>query len=442
MQKFIVRGGKKLRGITQVSGSKNMALKALVASCLTSDEVVIHNIPLISDVFIMKEIIEELGGVISISGHTATIKMERFKKNEISLDKAALIRTSSMFVAPLLARMHAAVIPNPGGCRIGARPIDRTIDGLKRIGVNIDYHSEDGFFHANAEKGLLGTHYVFEKNTHTGTETLILAAVMAKGETVLENAAAEPEVDELIVLLSQMGAKVARTSQRTIVIQGVSKLNGAEFTVSPDRNEIVTLAIAAVITGGDVLIKGATQEALFEFLRALDKAGGGHEETKQGIRFFYNKSLLATNVITSSYPGFMTDWQAPWAVLMTQANGVSTIHEAVYESRFGYVSQLRKMGAKIELFNPTVENPRKFYNFNLADDSENNFHAIQIYGPQTLHNAVVAISDLRAGATLVLGALAAKGETAIFGIEHLDRGYEKFEKRLKILGADIQRVYE
>ncbi|MBI3092817.1 MAG: UDP-N-acetylglucosamine 1-carboxyvinyltransferase [Candidatus Levybacteria bacterium] len=439
MEKFIINGGKKLTGAVSVSGAKNVALKALVAACLTEEKLIIHNIPLISDFFVMVDIIKELGGEVSIKDHTATVQLKRFKKDKISLDKAAEIRTSSMFLAPLLARTGGAIIPNPGGCRIGARPIDRIIKGLREMGVDIVYNNSDGYFHAST-KQLEGTKYRFEKNSHTGTETLILAGVLAKGRTILENAAQEPEVDELISLLNLMGAKIKRVGPRTIVINGVENLCGVEFSISPDRNEIVTFAIAAIITEGDIFIKDIKTQNLRTFLAKLKAAGAGFEEKNGGLRFYYIGNLTKTDIVTSAYPGFMTDWQGPWAVLMAKANGTSTIHETVYENRFGYVSELKKMGAKITFFNPQIKNRKEVYNFNLEDDTGKYFHGAKIYGSTPLHNGVLTISDLRAGATLVLAALAARGQSIIFGVEHLDRGYENFDKRLRHLGADIKRV--
>lgn len=443
MNKLIINGGKKLKGKIKVSGSKNVALKTLVAACLTDEEVVINNIPLISDFFVMSEIIKDLGGKISIKGHEARIKVSSISKNRIPLDKATEVRTSSMFIVPLLVRLGQALIPNPGGCRIGARPIDRTIEGLKKMGVDILYDSDDGYFH-NKVKKLTATSYVFSKNTHTGTETLILAAVLARGRTILENTAAEPEVDELINLLNLMGAKIKRgfAPPRSIVIDGVDKLHGANFTIGPDRNEIVTFAIAAISTGGEIFIVGAKKNGLTSFLDKLYDAGGGFEEKANGISFFAKGKVSSIDVTTSCYPGFMTDWQGPWAVLMTRAEGQSIIHETIYENRFSYVKELLKMGAKIDFFNPKVDNPEKFYNFNWEDNKPEDFHAIKIHGPTKLHDAVVNISDLRAGATLVLAALRPFGESIIYGVEHLDRGYEDFDGRLKSLGASIKRMME
>lgn len=436
MQKFVIKGGNRLSGMTKISGAKNVALKALVAACLTDEEVVIHNAPLISDVTVMVEIIKELGGEVTIDDHTIRVCVKTFKTDKITLDQASHIRTSAMFMAPLLLRNKRAVIPNPGGCRIGARPIDRTVDGLAQMGAEIDYKSEDGYFHATAEN-LHGVTYRFDKNTHTGTETLIIAAVLAKGKTRLENAAEEPEIDELIALLNDMGGKVKRTEKRVIEIEGVNRLHGATMTILPDRNEIVTFAIAALITKGDIFIQGIKREGIVEFLEKLGEIGGGYEIKENGIRFFSKGQINATSVTTAPYPGFMTDWQAPWAVLMTQAHGESLIHEAVFSNRFGYVSELKKMGAKIRFVSPAVEDPASFYNFNLEDEA--GAHAIVIIGPTQLHDAIVSISDLRAGASLVLAALAAKGETVIHGVNLIDRGYEQFDERLKILGAQIRR---
>lgn len=438
MEKFIVHGGKQLKGTVSVSGAKNVVLKAMVAACLTDEEVIIKNVPLISDFYVMAEIIKDLGGDVHIEDHSVTIRLKEIINTEISLDKAAEVRTSSLFLAPLLARKGMAIIPNPGGCRIGARPIDRTIEGLKKMGAVIRYMSGDGYFHAKTS-GLKGISYEFEKNTHTGTETIILAAVLGNGRTVLENAAEEPEIDELIVLLNTMGADVIRTAPRTITINGVKRLHGATYAVNPDRNEIVTFAIASIITGGDILVKGAVEAGLEAFIEVLKSAGGEIDIRNDGIRFFYKGELLATDVTTRPYPGFMTDWLGPWAVLMTKAKGSSIVHETIYENRFGYVHELKKMGAHIELFNPEVDNPKTFYNFNIDDDRQEYFHAAKISGPTHLHNAVLTVSDLRAGATLVLAALVASGESIIFGIERLDRGYERFDERLRGLSVDIKR---
>jgi UDP-N-acetylglucosamine 1-carboxyvinyltransferase len=328
------------------------------------------------------------------------------------------------------------------GDNIGSRPMDRTINGLKQMGATIDYKHEDRTYHATRQDRLQGIRYRFDKNTHTGTETLIIAATLAEGKTILENAAQEPEIDELIAMLNSMGAKVTRVEPRTIEIEGVEKLHGTTTTIMPDRNEIVTFAIAAIATKGDVFVKGASRSGLVEFLQELDTVGSGYEVKDDGIRFYYRGELRPSDITTRPYPGFMTDWQQPWAVLMTQANGISSIHETVFESRFTYVDELKKMGAKITMFNPPVENPDKVYNFNIEDEKEDTYHAVNIHGPVQLHDAVVKMSDLRAGATLVIAALIAEGESTIFGIDKIDRGYENFADRLVNLGAEIKRVRE
>lgn len=442
MEKLIINGGKRLMGTISVSGAKNVALKTLVAACLTDEEVIIENIPLISDFMVMVNIIRSLGGTVRIKGHTAYIQVKALKLKRIPLEEAAKIRTSAMLMAPLLARLHKAIIPNPGGCRIGARPIDRTIEGLKTMGFDTLYNSEDGYFYIKSNGRVPdGTiRYHFEKSTHTGTETLVMAAVFLRKKTILENAAEEPEIDELITFLNQMGAKIERIKKRTIIINGVEKLKKARFKIGLDRNEIVTFATGAIATRGDVFIRDADTVDLSSFLQKLKDAGAGYEKRKNGIRFYYKGRLKSVDVETSVYPGFMTDWQGPWSILMTQADGVATIHETVYENRFGYVKELKKMGADVSLFNPRIDKPSEIYNFNLRDDSTDYYHGLKVYGPAKLHNAVVEISDLRAGATLVLAALLAPLSSTIFGVEHLDRGYEKFEERLKSLGARIKRI--
>jgi len=437
MEKLIINGGIKLKGETSVSGAKNVVLKALVAACLTDETVVIENIPFISDLMIMVDIIRHLGGEVRFGDHLLTVRMKDIKTDTIDLEAAAEIRTSFMFLAPLLGRKKSAIIPNPGGCRIGARPIDRIVNGLKKMNVSIKYISLDGYFHAKTT-GLVGAKYTFPKNTHTGTETLILSAVLAKGKTILENAAQEPEIDELISFLNKMGAKIKRVKDRTIVVEGVEKLHGAKLKIGYDRNEVVTLAVAAILTEGDVFIKGIKRNGISEFLDQLEEIGGGFEEKSDGIRFFYKGQIKQSKVVTAPYPSFMTDWQGPWAVLMTKAKGGSIIHETVYENRFSYVDELKKMGGKFEFFNPKVKNAKKFYNFN--SDSDGKYHALKIKGSTELHNGVVSVSDLRAGATLVLAALSVKGESVILGLEHLDRGYEQLDLRLKKLGANIERV--
>ncbi len=435
-------GGVPLSGTIAVGGAKNVALKVLVASLLTDEELIIHNIPLLRDVFYMLDVLQSLGVSYTLDGHTLHIKNGTIKNTTVPLEVGARLRTSSMVLGPMLARFKEAKIPNPGGCRLGARPIDRHIDALTKMGATITYHSEDGYFHAHAS-ALKGAVVSFPKNTHTGTETLILASVLARGTTILGNAAEEIEIDELITLLNTMGADIKRTKPREIIIHGVTHLHGVEYTVKPDRNEEVTFALAGAITGGSVVVKNSQRQYLSAFIKKFTDVGGVCTAIDdQTTRYAISGTPRATDIMTKPHPGFMTDWQAPWAVFMTQAHGISTIHETVFESRFSYVSELKKMGAQIEFFDPPVDNPEKFYNFNWGDRVSGYHQGIKITGPSKLHNAVLEIHDLRAGATLILAALVAKGESYIHGVEQVDRGYENIEGRLQKLGANIVRTKE
>lgn len=442
MKKYIIKGGNKLSGTISVTGAKNVVTKAIVAAALTSEEVIIENVPLISDLDVAISVAEGLGATVEVVDHMLKIRYEEIKNIEIPLEAGAKSRTAAMFLGPLLIRKGEAIVPNPGGCRLGARPIDRHIEGLEKMGAAIDYLSDDGYFHAKSEK-LKGANYTFEKNTHTGTETLILAAVLAEGATVLENAAEEPEVDDLMNLLNQMGGNVKRTGARTITIEGVASLHGTTYKIMPDRNEAVTFAIMGALTGGEVWIKNANMGDLASFLVKFEEAGGAWEEKDDSVRFYIKDKIKATDMVTGPHPAFMTDWQGPWSVLATQAEGESTIHETVYENRFAYVSELKKMGAKLDFYNPTVANPREFYNFNFEDEEQKyKNQGLKINGPTKLHNAVLDIADLRAGATLVIACLIAKGASIVYGFEHIERGYEAFDTRIRSLGASIVAIPE
>lgn len=443
MDTLTITGGTSLQGEVTLGGAKNVALKLLVASLLTEEKLVIENVPEIRDVQLMIEVLMSLGVKISRNGSTVSAQNGHTNQSQVPLDIGARLRTSSMVIGPLLARYGEAMIPNPGGCRIGARPIDRHIRALRNMGAEINYRSEDGYFYASAPKGLKGISYNFFKNSHTGTETIILAAVLAKGKTIIKGAAEEVEIDELITFLNSMGAKVRRSAPQEIVIEGVTSLHGAQHRIMPDRNEEVTFAIAAAITGGSIIVNGSQRQHLSAFLTAFTKAGGIYEEIGPlRTRYSRGADLKAVDIETKPHPGFMTDWQAPWAVFMTQANGTATIHETVFENRFGYAEELKKMGAQIVPHDPPVTDPEKFYNFNWEDHTPGDHHAIRVNGPTKLHNAILMMNDLRAGATLVLAALAAEGQSVLHGVEHIDRGYEKIEERLTKLGAIIERNKE
>ena len=443
MDTFVIEGGKPLIGEVTVAGAKNVAVKALVASLLTDEPLILSNMPHIHDVHLLLELLSKMGIQHTWVDHEVTLTHIGVMSTTVPLDLGARIRTSAMLLGPLLSRFGDAKIPNPGGCRIGARPINRHVDALRAMGADISYNSDDGYFYGKVDK-LRGAHITFPKNTHTGTETILLAAVLAEGETIIENAAEEVEVDDLIQLLTAMGANIKRPTPRQIVIVGVSALHGTSYRIMPDRNEEVTFAIAAGITGGNITVHDSRLEHLQTFLELFTKAGGlvsviSPTETRYSLA---TGTIQHTDIVTMPHPGFMTDWQGPWAVLMTQADGESTLHETVFESRFSYVAELHKMGAKIEYFTPKIKDPAEYYNFNWADKSLESQQAIRITGKTELHNAVLSMNDLRAGATLVLAALTANGKSYIHGVEQMDRGYEHIVERLTALGADIVRTKE
>ncbi len=439
MEKLIITGGKPLQGQVTVGGAKNVAMKVILAGLLTDELLTVHNIPLISSVLGTTKIVEPLGVSVIRKNHTLEISGKNVHTHKVPMELGGLYRTATMVMGPLLARFGRAVVPNPGGCRLGKRPVDWHTQALEKMGVKIKY--KDGYFWAETKK-LRGANIAFPKNTHTGTETVILAAVLADGDTIIENAAEEPEIDDLIRFLVEMGANIKR-SNRKIIIRGVKRLHGVTYTIMSDRNEVVTYAVAGVATGGDIVIEGTQREYLRAFLGKLDEGGVGWDPIDaHSTRFYRKESLTATHVETSPYPGFMTDWQAPWAVLMTQANGTSSIHETVFESRFSYVGELKKMGAKIDFFDPNIPEPHEYYNFNWDDRIKDYYQGIKIHGPHPLHEGVVEITDLRAGATLVVAALVARGKSVVIGTGHIDRGYERFDEQLRKLGANIKRVKE
>jgi UDP-N-acetylglucosamine 1-carboxyvinyltransferase len=438
MARFLIEGGQPLRGKVSLLGAKNSSFKLMIAALLSDEESVITNIPQIGDVKDVLEIIKVLGGKVKKrEPHSYSLSGRGLSDLKIPQFWGEKSRSSCLFIGPFLARFGQAIFPCPGGDKIGQRPIERHLEGLKVMGVEVD--RKDGFFRAKVKK-LKGTRYRFAKNTHTGTENLVMAAVLAEGKTVLENAAQEPEIDDLISFLNKMGAKIKRAQPRTIEIEGVKKLKAAVHQVMFDRNEAITFACAALATKGDVLVKNAQEEHLKAFLERLKEIGAGVEVLNGGIRFFYRQPLKATDIVTRPHPGFMTDWQPLWTVLMTQAEGESIISETIFENRFGYVPYLQKMGAKIKFFNPQVKNPKQFYNFNIEDDQPGSFHALRVNGPTRLRGAKISIPDVRAGATLTLAALTAQGKTILLNVDHIDRGYENLDGRLRQLGAKIKRL--
>jgi len=436
--RLIIQGGTPLKGVVRLGGAKNSSYKLMIASLLCSHENRLLNFSRIADVELVKQIIQKLGPKIYSAGErTLFINAAKLGSSIIPQDLGLASRASSLFIAPLLARTKKAIVPLPGGDKIGSRSLDRHFAGLKALGVKLEI--KNNLIHASCPQ-LTGASYTFSKPTHTGTETMIMAAVLAKGETILRNAALEPEVDDLINFLNQMGAKITRLANRIIEIEGVKKLKPVIYKVMPDRNEAVSYAIAALITKGDIIVENAREKDLTAFLAKLQKTGAGIEKADYGLRFFYQKPLTAVDITTEPHPGFMTDWGPLWSVLATQCQGSSRIIETVFTSRFQFVKDLQSMGAKIKFFQPQAANPEEFYNFNLEDDRPDNFHGIKVSGITPLVGKTITITDIRAGATLALAGLAAQGQTILTGLEHIDRGYENFAGRLLKLGAKIRRI--
>jgi UDP-N-acetylglucosamine 1-carboxyvinyltransferase len=436
MSKYIIKGGKPLHGTVRLGGAKNASFKLMIAATLADSPSRLLNLAKIGDVQVTGEILTQLGMEFKNCGERSLqIIPHNFNSSTIPQINGKKNRASTLLAAVLLAQTGEAIIPQPGGCVLGIRPIDRHLDAFKSLGVEIEETKDN--IHLKAKK-LKASKFRFPKKTHTGTEALLLAAVKAEGETIIENAGLEPEIDDLIKFLNKMGARIKRQDD-SILISGVKKLKGTNHRVMSDRNEAVSYAIAALATKGDIIVEDAQAKYLQSFLDALKKAGAKYEVSNYGIRFFYHKKLLATKIKTAPEPGFMTDWQPLWALLMTQADGESEIVEAVHNNRFQYVDHLNKIGANISLYNPQVENPEIFYEFDNGNN-DNIFHACKISGPTSLKALDTDVPDLRAGATLAIAALIAEGTTELSNIYHIERGYEDLDKRLNQLGADIKKI--
>lgn len=438
---YVINGGKKLSGNIVLSGAKNVALKTIIAALLFKGEVILDNVPLINDVTELLNLINSLGAkALFIDKNKVLIDSTSMDKNKVDFLHSSKMRVSFMLFAPLLHKFYKCYVPNPGGCRIGARPIDRIIDGMRHLGVEIKYDSSTGYYETHMKEGGVVGEYSFEKPTHTGTELLIMLSVLGNKKVVINNCALEPEIDELTLFLNESGAKIKREGSK-IIIEGVGELKQTKpFKIVPDRNEAATFIALAIATKGEVTIENIPYLEIEKFLEFLDKTGAGIERINQEkMRFFYKGVLKPVSVETSPHPGFMTDWQPNWAVLMTQADGESVIHERVFENRFAYVNELKKLGARINFISPEIQNISDFYYFKV-NSNKNYQQAIKITGPTALHNGVMTINDLRAGASLVIAAFVAKGESVIQGASIVERGYERFEEKLRSLGGDIKKI--
>jgi len=437
---YLISGGHPLKGEVVLSGAKNVALKTIIGALMFKGEVTLKNIPRINDVLDLIELIKSLGATAEfIQKNTLVVNGDSLKRNRVDLVNGSKIRVSFMLFAPLLHRFGECFVPNPGGCRIGARPIDRIIKGLITLGIKVAYNSETGYYHAKIINKPKGT-YKFEKPSHTGTELLMMIGLMTSDKVVIENIANEPEIDDLILYLNSSGARIVEEENKIIIGQTSELKQKEAFTIMSDRNELVTYATLAVASKGEVIISPINENLIGSFLEIMKKTGAGVEVISNfKYRFFYKGEIKPVDIETSPHPGFMTDWQPSWAILMIKANGPSVIHERVFENRFSYVDELKKLGSNIKFIESKVENPSDFYHFNY--DKNNAYQqTIKIIGPSQLHNAILNIADLRAGAALACGALLAEGESVVNGASILGRGYEDFVEKVKKLGGEIRKI--
>ncbi len=445
MSYFRITGGVPLKGKVNISGSKNAAIKMIGAALLTSEPVSLTNVPEIGDVRVDLEVVKTLGVKAEKNKNELVLEADELATSEIPEGLSTKTRAAIITMGPLLARRGKVIFSGSGGCNIGKRPIDRHLSALESLGVSVEWRNST--IVAKTER-LRGGIIRFEKNTVMGTETALLASVLAEGETKIFGAAMEPEVNDLIALLRKMGAQISRSEEhsREITVQGVEELSGASHEVIPDRNEAVTFAVAAAVTRGDVVLKNLRTEDIIPFLSKLNSMGVSYDASGDSLRVWSEKEDVwqAVDIQTSPYPGFMTDWQQPFSVLLSQAEGTSTVHEAIYPDRLGYLAELGKMGVDYDILTPKeagIPFKPEEYGFDWRRTSQPKVIA-KIHGPIELRGAELEIPDLRAGATLAIAALAAEGESNIRGTHHIERGYEKFEEKLQNLGAEIERIEE
>jgi UDP-N-acetylglucosamine 1-carboxyvinyltransferase len=417
MDKFVIEGGIPLQGTVAVSGAKNSALPSLAAGLLTPDTVTLDRIPPVRDIRTMLDLLRYIGAAIEVEGTRVTVRAAEIAQPEAPYDLVKTMRASSLVLGPLVARGGRARVSLPGGCAIGARPINLHVSALEALGAEI--RQEHGYIEAVAPRGLRGAPIHFDRITVTGTEDVLMAAVLAEGETVIENAAREPEVVDLAALLNRMGASIEGAGTSTIRVKGTTALHGAAHTIIADRIETGTYLLAGAITRGDLTVACCVPEHLGALLAKLREAGAEITEVSpDALRVRVPGRLKSVDITTEEHPGFATDLQAQFMALMTQAEGISLITETIFENRYMHALELARMGANIRL---------------------DGRRAI-VAGPSRLSGAQVIASDLRASASLVLAGLAAEGQTTIDRVYHIDRGYEKIEEKLGCAGARIRRI--
>ncbi len=430
-----IQGGKPLQGSVRVRGAKNLVPKAMVASLLGNEPSELRNVPEIKDVEIVRNLLQIHGVKVDADPDTGDLtldprQMRNAEHSEIDAH-AGDSRIPILFCGPLMHKQGEAFIPDLGGCRIGDRPINYHLEVLRNFGAVVD--KQPNGIHISAPKGLKGAKLDLPYPSVGTTEQVLLTAVLAEGITELKNAAVEPEIHDLIAILQQMGAIISVNTDRTIRIEGVDKLSGYKHRAIPDRNESASWASAALVTRGDIYVEGAAQRDLTAFLNTYRKIGGEFEVDDAGIRFWHGGGQLQPLVLeTDVHPGFMTDWQQPMVVALTQAHGVSIVHETVYENRFGFTEALKRMGASIQLHRECLgSNPCRF-------GQRNFLHSAVISGPSELKGTEIDIPDLRGGFSHLIAALAASGTSTVAGIEIINRGYEHFIDKISGLGVDIE----
>lgn len=434
MSTYRIEGGAPLRGRITASGAKNAATKQIVASLLTDEEVILQNVPQIGDVAITLDIVRSLGATVDwLDESTLRIHAASVRSGEVPVAFSGLNRIPVLLIGPLLHRYGTASVPLLGGDEIGARPLNYHVGALQQLGATVSVEADR--WRVNAKR-LKGTLIDLPYPSVGATESALLSSVLAEGTTVIRNAAVEPEIIDTILLLQKMGALIAVEVDRTIIVEGVARLRGAQHRLLTDRIEVASFAAAAVATDGDVFIEGAEQGTIMAFLNALRRVGGEFEIQPDGIRFFRGGELRSIALETDVHPGFATDWQQPFVVLLTQATGLSVIHETVFEQRFGYTSVLREMGATIELYNTCLG--AKTCRYRYGDHP----HSCLVQGPTALHGTSMQIPDLRAGFSYVIAALVGKGASTIEGAQYVERGYSHIPDKIERLGGRCLVVQE
>ena len=435
-----IKGGKALQGHIKAAGAKNAMTKLLVASLVSDKKCIFYNVPTIGDVEITVNLCREIGSEVTWDKEKRILEIvtKELKTAYIPQRYSGSNRIPILMIGALLGRTDEDIIvPTLGGDLLGSRPVNLHINSLQKLGAKIEYRDmkKEGAYLAQAHKGLSGAIIELEYPSVGATENTILAAVRAKGTTLIKNAAIEPEIIDLILFLQKLGANIMVDVDRTIRIQQAHQFHEVEHTVLTDRNEVASYAMAAISTKGRVFIEGAEHSQMIAFLNKIREIGGGFQVKQNGIEFFFDQELRGgAHIETDVHPGFMTDWQQPFVVLLTQANGVSVIHETVYENRFGYALTLKEMGADIELFTHCLGGKQCRF------ASSNHHHSLVVKGPSALHAKEITIPDLRAGFAYVMAALLAPETSTIANADFLDRGYEDIVGKLTALGADITRV--